>query len=195
MNRHLRPRTLLTGMAAVILLLLTASNPRAAQKTGQARDPALVEFEQRLDGYLALRGALSQKLKPMATTASASELAARRTMLAQALRAARSMAKPGDLLPPSIAAVIRGLILEDFKRRAAAEERAAFSEVPNAIQPAINRTYPADAALPTVPPLLLLRLPRLPENLQYRFYGRHVVLLDSDAEIILDYIANVLPPH
>ncbi len=195
MNRHLRPsRTLVTRIGAV-LLLVTAVNAHAAQKTGQASDPALVEFEQRLEGYMALRGAVSQKLKPLASTASASEIASRRTMLARALRAARSMAKPGDLLPPSIAAVIRTIVLEDFKRRAATEERAAFREVPNAMQPAINRTYPTDAALPTVPPLLLLRLPRLPENLQYRFYGRHVVLLDSDAEIILDYIANVLPPH
>jgi hypothetical protein len=195
MNRHRRPsRTLVTGIGAV-LLLVTAVNAHAAQKTGQANDPALVEFEQRLEGYMALRGAVSQKLKPPAPTASASEIASRRTMLARALRAARSMAKPGDLLPPSIAAVIRAIVLEDFKRRAATEERAAYSEVPNATQPAINRTYPTDAALPTVPPLLLLRLPRLPENLQYRFYGRHVVLLDSDAEIILDYIANVLPPH
>jgi hypothetical protein len=195
MNRHLRPpRTLVTWIGGVILLV-TAVNAHAAQKAGQVGDPALVEFEQRLEDYLALRGALSQKLKPMAPTASASEIASRRTMLAQALRAARLMAKPGDLMPPPIAAVIRALVLEDFKRRAASEERAVFSEVPNATQPAINRTYPADAALPTVPPLLLLRLPRLPENLQYRFYGRHVVLLDSDAEIILDYIANVLPPH
>ena len=46
-----------------------------------------------------------------------------------------------------------------------------------------------------MPPLLLSRLPRLPDNLQYRFYGRHVVLLDGDLQIIVDYIPNVLPPH
>jgi hypothetical protein len=46
-----------------------------------------------------------------------------------------------------------------------------------------------------VPPLLLLSLPALPDNLQYRFYGRHLVVLDGDALIIVDYVANVLPPH
>jgi hypothetical protein len=90
---------------------------------------------------------------------------------------------------------IQAAILEDFKRRSAADERATFSEVPNAPRPAINRLYPSDAALPTIPPLLLMRLPRLPDNLQYRFYGRHLILLDGDLQIIVDYIANVLPPH
>ena len=46
-----------------------------------------------------------------------------------------------------------------------------------------------------MPPLLLRELPRLPDNLQYRFFGRHVVLLDGDTQLIVDYIANVLPPH
>ena len=32
-----------------------------------------------------------------------------------------------------------------------------------------------------MPPLLLNNLPRLPDNLQYRFYGRSVVMLDGDA--------------
>jgi hypothetical protein len=46
-----------------------------------------------------------------------------------------------------------------------------------------------------VPPLLLSTLPRLPDNLQYRFYGRHLVILDGDVQIIVDVIANVLPAH
>jgi hypothetical protein len=43
--------------------------------------------------------------------------------------------------------------------------------------------------------LLLNNLPRLPDNLQYRFMGRHVILMDGDTRLIVDYILNVLPPH
>jgi hypothetical protein len=46
-----------------------------------------------------------------------------------------------------------------------------------------------------MPPLLLAKLPKLPENLQYRFAGRDVVLIDADVEVVADYIAGVLPPH
>jgi hypothetical protein len=38
-------------------------------------------------------------------------------------------------------------------------------------------------------------LPGLPDNLQYRFYGRHLVILDGDLQIITDYVSNVLPPR
>ncbi len=44
-----------------------------------------------------------------------------------------------------------------------------------------------------MPPLLLSKLPQLPDNLQYRFFGRHLVILDGDTQIIIDYVANVLP--
>jgi hypothetical protein len=61
--------------------------------------------------------------------------------------------------------------------------------------PGVNRNYPERAALPTVPPLLLAKLPSLPDNLQYRFFGRHVVILDGDVEIVIDYVRDALPPH
>jgi hypothetical protein len=166
----------------------------AAAATGQTTDP-LRDFERRLQAYLDLRRALADKLKPLTPTADARELAASQAALAKALQAARSRAHAGDLIVPPVAALIQQIIVEDFTRRSAAEERATFSEVPNAPRPVINRSYPVAAALPTVPPLLLSRLPRLPDNLQYRFYGRHVVLLDGDVQIIVDYIPNVLPPH
>ena len=178
---------------ALCALLLNATFATVAT-TGQAADP-LREFDRRLQTYLDFRRMLAETLKPLAPTADAAELASRQAALAAALQAARSTAKPGDLIPAPVAALIQRIVVEDFARRTAADERATFSEVPNAPRPVINKSYPVNAALPTVPPLLLSRLPRLPDNLQYRFYGRHVVLLDGDLQIIVDYIPNVLPPH
>ena len=171
----------------LLIVLITA--PAAAQNA------ALQEFAGRLQAYLALRADLAGRMNPLAPTGSAAELSARQAALANALRTARAGAMPGDLVPPGAAALIRAAVLEDFRRRSAVDERATFSEVPDAARPAINATYPADAALPTVPPLLLMNLPRLPDNLQYRFFGRHVVILDGDVQIIVDYVPNVLPPH
>ena len=179
---------LLTGSAA-------ARAPQAARQPVNARAAGMQDFQVRLQAYLDLRARLVKPLKPLATTPSAAELESRQNALAASIKQARALAKPGDLVPPVVAAQIAATIRDDFARRNATDERATFSEVPNAPRPAINQTYPADAALPTVPPLLLLNLPRLPDNLQYRFWGRHLLLLDADAQIILDYMANVLPPH
>lgn len=183
----------------VILAVLTAGTGRAAlgmtQAAVSANATALQEFQQRLDAYLQMRQDLADKLQPLAPTSSAAELAGRQAALAKALQTARAAAKRGDLIPEAVAKQIAATVADDFKRRTALEEKATFAETPDAGQPVINQTYPADAALPTVPPLLLANLPRLPDNLQYRFYGRHLLILDGDVQTIVDYIPNALPPH
>jgi hypothetical protein len=156
---------------------------------------ALAEFQKRMQGYLELRGQLAQKLKPLSSTAESAELAARQDTLAAAVREARKGAKPGDIIPTRVADQIRKAISEDFRRRNTNTKRAVFQEVPDSARPVVNRTMPDSLALATVPPLLLNNLPALPDNLQYRFMGRHVVLIDGDTRIIVDYILNVLPPH
>lgn len=183
------------GVLSLLVLPAVAQTPPRARQPVNAQAAGLQDFQTRLEEYLKLRASLVKNLKPLTSTPSAVELAARQAALAAAIKKARAAAKPADLVPQPVAAQIAKAIRDDFTRRSAADERATFSEVPNAVRPAINQTYPEDAALPTVPPLLLLNLPRLPDNLQYRFYGRHLLLLDGDAQIIVDYIANVLPPH
>jgi hypothetical protein len=158
-----------------------------------AESDALRDMKKRLDGYLQLRSDLTHKLKPLSSTADSAELTARQESLASAIRIARKDAHKGDLIPMAAAARIRTIVAEDLKSRPADARRAAFSEVPNGVVVAVNKTYPAQAALPTVPPLLLNKLPALPDNLQYRFVGRHVVLLDGDMQLIVDYVDNVLP--
>ena len=179
---------------AVLILSLAAG--LEAQNFGvkpQASPEA--EFQKRLDAYLELRASLAKKLEPLSPTASAADLQARQQALAAALKSARAGAKQGDLIPVPIQEKIQAVAASDFLRRRPAEKRAAFVEVPEGPLPAINNTYPQQAALPTVPPLLLANLPRLPDNLQYRFFGRHIVILDGDVQIIVDYVRNALPPH
>jgi hypothetical protein len=152
------------------------------------------EFQERLNAYLKQRAEMSRRLEPLSPTPSAAELATRQESLAAAIQTARKGARPGDLTAP-VAQLIAKICMDDFHFRNPEVKRAALEEVPNAPRPVINRTFPEDAALATVPPLLLSKLPPLPENLQYRFFGRHIVILDADTQVILDYVANVLPPH
>src|SRR5512139_3744854 len=170
--------------------------PDGIKKAANASlDPAaLKDFQGRLDGYLKLRETLAKRLKPLSPTASAPDLTARQESLAAAIRESRERAKPGDMLTPPVARYIRSLVTADLQQRRSDEKRGAFEEVPAGPRPVINKTFPANAALPTVPPLLLNAMPKLPDNLQDRFYDRHIVLLDGDTELIIDYIVNALPP-
>jgi hypothetical protein len=56
----------------------------------------------------------------------------------------------------------------------------------------VNAKYPETAPLPTVPVNLLLSLPPLPDDLEYRILGKHLILRDVKANIIIDYIPNVI---
>ena len=167
-----------------------AANPQANPQAN-----ALAEFQRRLQAYINLRAELARKLNPLASTADSAELAARQDTLAAALREARKAAKPVDLISTGVADQIRTVIAADFRRRNADTNRAVFEEVPARVRPVINRTIPDTNPLATVPPLLLGNLPVLPDNLQYRFLDRHVVLMDGDTRLIIDYILNVLPSH
>jgi hypothetical protein len=172
------------ALAAVILAQASGVNPRAA---------ALQEFSERCAAYLKLRADLADKLQPLSPTASATELRARQDALTAAIRRARSGAKQGDVIPATVRRIIREAVAADFRQRHPDTRRAALEEVPSGPLPGINRNYPERAALPTVPPLLLANLPKLPDNLQYRFFGRHMVVLDLDLEIVIDYVPNVVP--
>jgi hypothetical protein len=47
--------------------------------------------------------------------------------------------------------------------------------------------------LATFPALLLGALPRLPDDLEYRFMGRHLVIMDTKTNLIVDYLSDVAP--
>ena len=54
---------------------------------------------------------------------------------------------------------------------------------------------PGAPELPPVPPLAVTAaLPALPEGLQYKFIGRDLVLVDVDANVIVDVLPDAVPP-
>jgi hypothetical protein len=58
---------------------------------------------------------------------------------------------------------------------------------------AVNADYPAGRSIPVMPPCLLAELPPLPEELQYRFVGRDLILWDVHAGLIVDFVPNAIP--
>jgi hypothetical protein len=156
-------------------------------------DPAVArEFQRRLGSYVHLRNGLAAKLKPLSPTSSAADLKAREESLAAAIKSARRGAKPGDLIPHPVAVFITRVVAEDLKTRTPTERTGVFAELPRGVRPVVNTNYPEGAAMPTVPPLLLSKLPVLPDNLQYRFFGNAIVLVDADSHVIIDVIPDAL---
>jgi len=68
-----------------------------------------------------------------------------------------------------------------------------MDENPGVPKLVINERYPSSVPLSTMPPEILEPLPELKGELEYRFIGRRLILLDTEADIILDFTGNVLP--
>jgi hypothetical protein len=56
----------------------------------------------------------------------------------------------------------------------------------------VNAPYPS-VPLQSTPPSLLLNLPPLPSEVDYRLVGRALVLRDVQANLIVDFVPNAIP--
>ena len=150
------------------------------------------ELTKRIDAYLALHRRVAATLPPRKETDDPARLVERRKALAAGIRTARPGARQGAIFTAAVEADFRRIIRADITARQPDDRAAMRKEVPR-LPIAVNEEYPEHAPLATVPAMLLAHLPRLPEELEYRFFDRHLILLDVDANLIVDYIPDALP--
>ncbi len=185
-------------LLAVISLLLSALpglSGAAPQRPATNRDALLTQaFEKRVGLYVKLRKQMEAGLPPLKTTRSAAKLAQHQRALAEKIRAARKDARQGVIFTPEIAAEFRRLIAIAMRGPDAARIRSSLSGAGSAQWHVyVDEIYPERAPLPTTPPTLLLNLPKLPPELDYRFVGQDMVLRDADADLVVDFIPGALP--
>jgi hypothetical protein len=161
-------------------------NPQAA---------ALKEFSDRAREYMERHNRLAAELPPVSAHATPEEIEAHREGLAKAIRRARTTAgeRQGHIFTRHVDPLLRGIVRRDLRSRDLADSLAVLEEVPLTPRLRFNDPWPSNAARGTVPPRLLKSLPALPAGLEYRFLGRHLVLVDSAANLIVDYLTNVIP--
>jgi hypothetical protein len=163
-------------------------------EAGQRVNPqalAIQEFADRIRDYVALQHSMEASLKPTPTDSPA-ESDVRQKALAQAIRLARQTAKRGDMFGVA-GDMFREIIRQDARERSVRDIYAAMQEVPRQPPLKVNVAYPERAALATVPPLILNRLPTLPEGIEFRFMGRELILRDTKANLIVDFIHEAVP--
>ncbi len=189
----MRPiRSLLkTGLAVMAAAALLGGQASAADQPPVNKTAALFkEFDDRVQSYVKLHKAQDSALPALKSKASAAKIEAHRKALAKAIRTARRDTKAGDIffaeVRPEFLKILRG----ELKGPGSGTARAAIKESkPEKVMLRVNRRYPEKAPLSTVPPTVLLNLPRLPQELEYRFVNHHLVLRDAKANLIVDFMA------
>jgi hypothetical protein len=177
----------------------TAAPPTTSTATDQGTtrvnpDAAvLADFKTRVDTYLTVRKQAVKDAPPLKETKDPAKIKAAQDAMAVQIRAARANAKHGDVFTPDITAKFRRLLSPELKGDEGRDAKAVIKDdAPVNVPFKVNAKYPDGAPVPTVPANLLLNLPTLPEPLQYRIIDKHIILLDEDADVIVDYALNVI---
>jgi hypothetical protein len=176
----------------------SSTNTAAVQSGVDVNSDAklMADFKAKVDDYVKLRKSLEKDVPPMKKTDNPEEIIRVERAIATKTRSARAQAKRGDFFTPATEPLFRRLINPVVKGTEGAETKAAIKD--DAPEPAkipfqVNGEYPKKEPLSTVPPDILKALPVLPEDIQYRFVGRHLILYDARPNIIVDFMLNALP--
>ena len=169
---------------------------REAQRAGTNVAAAILEdFSTRVDDYMKIREQAADAAPALKETEDVARIEAAQESRAANIRALRAGAKPGEIFTPEIRDAFRKLLAPEIQGEEGREVKRVLRDdapAPGSVPLEINATYPENAPLPTVPATLLTSLPELPEGLEYRIIGKDLVLLDSDANLIVDFIRNAI---
>ena len=178
----------------------------AARKAGEAKtstDPGvnpdaalMADFKARVDKYADLHKQLAKGGAAQKESSDPQKIADAKAWLQAKVQGARADAKHGDIFTPPMRNKIRRLLAPELKGEEGRDTKEILKDdapAPGSIKFQVNAKYPDSQPLPTVPANLLLNLPAVPEPLEYRIVEKYLILLDTAADLVVDYVPNAIP--
>jgi hypothetical protein len=184
--------------SAMIIAFAVASAPAdiaAARQRPRVNATAAAEmaFAKRVNDYMTLHKKLEGTLPKLPDNATPQQIDRNQRSMGDLVREARAGAKPGDLFTPDMQRVVHQLFADVFKGKAGRDAKNYIHDEPHPVTPEVNKRYPDTIPLATMPLRVLAELPKLPDELEYRFVANHLILMDVHAHLILDYVLNAIP--
>jgi hypothetical protein len=143
---------------------------------------------------VALHKKVEDGITPLPEEAKPEQIDLALRQLSQGIVAARTGAKVGDVFSPAMQAKIRQTLKQVFSDGDGKALRASIlDENPIGTSVRVNGPYPDSIPLSTMPPEVIAALPKLPEELEFRFVGERLILFDHHAHLIIDYVDHALP--
>jgi len=188
-------RAVVAGMAVVTLW--------AAAASGLAREPARSEdsiqrLQAAVDAYVALRGKVTQALPPLEISPDAENFLMASEAAAAAIRAARPSAAEGDIINAEAAALLQRRVRATLAQRGCSVDAILAAQrdddrLPLPPRPVVHDQFDWGWGS-FMPSCVLSVLPLLPDELQFRFVQRDLVLVDVGADLVVDVLPDALPP-
>jgi hypothetical protein len=182
----------------------------APPQTTEMDAETLRKFQHEIEEYVELRKDALKHIKPLSTKTTPAEADRYQNEVTAAIISYRKGSKRGEIFKPEVEQAIRRTLNREFsgpngpallKGIQQGNPRVEGNplpqdpskEVKKNVTVAVNVRYPETAPYSSVPPTLLLKLPLLPEQVRYRFIGRTLIIRDTEADVILDYIPDAVP--
>ena len=147
-----------------------------------------------MKNYVKLRNQVRSKLPRLSKKSTPEQLESYRKSFEESLRAARTGAKRGDVFNTDASNYIRRTLKTEFKGKDRAQLREiVFDAQTQAVKLRVNYPYPEPTELVEMPATVLLNLPELPKDVKYRFVGHHLLLVDRENNLIIDYMLDAMP--
>jgi len=191
-------RQLVVTMSTLLLVTLglrgaAADHQESAGAFATHEYSALAAFEHSVQDYMAVQRRLARRTPPLQVTADAARIRNAIDSLGHAIRSERAGVQPGEIFTAPVAELFRRRIvwaLGNFDAAVLLQEMEEDNgtEVP---QLAVNGRFPWNSGN-AIWPSMLVALPQLPEDLEYRFVGADLVLVDVRADLVVDILKGAL---
>ena len=156
---------------------------------------SLQQFKTSIHQYVQLHRQIEEQLPPLGPQSDAQDIIESSNAMATALQIARAGAHEGDLFTQEVGVLLRARVTDALIARGFLPEEmvaATLDEVDeDAPRPIVNGRFPWRRGAAMWSSVLAV-LPPLPQELQYRFVGRDLVLVDTHADLVVDILRNAV---
>jgi hypothetical protein len=206
------PRPLAAGLFGLVVLASAcgkreepAPEPKdvpvlAKEQPGLLKEPpslvsadnsVVTDFEQRVRDFVKLRDEAEERVGRIPDRATPEQIVRRQHALGADIAKHRAGAAPGAIFVPGMQTYIRNVVQRVITGPDGPVIKASLmDENPMAARVAINERYPDTVPMSTMPPDVLAALPSLPSDLEYRFVGNRLILLDIRSHFVIDVVEN-----
>ena len=157
---------------------------------------SLQRFTTSIHQYVQLHRQIEKQLPPLQLQSDARDIVESSNAMASALQIARASAHEGDLFTQEVSTVLRARVADALITRGFSPEAMVAATLEEADAdaplPAVNGRFPWGRGA-AMWPCVLAALPPLPDELQYRFVGADLVLVDTHTNLVVDILRNAVP--
>jgi hypothetical protein len=155
---------------------------------------AVKAFNMRTSEYASLHKKLNASLPKLPDKATPEQIDKHQQSMVALIRKERKNAKPGDFFTPAMVALVRRASGATVAGSDGMKNKETIMDENPGTLPdvTVNDKYPEGVPMTSMPPELLETLPKLPEDQEYRFLGRRLILVDSCCQLVMDVTPNVL---